>query len=108
MNWRNPKKFYLRTRVTDVQQGWNIICAIMRKGYEGVQNSSSRYNDVMFASAMETGYCWIGVGSIGLRIIKTHDKWGRKNYKDVSPCKFINEIGLDVQKRELPKSLKRI
>lgn len=45
-----PKPMHIRTRVHTLQEGWDLCRAIMRKGYEGVQNDSARYNDIMLAS----------------------------------------------------------
>lgn len=101
-----PKSMHIRTRVYTLQEGWDLCCAIMRKGYEGVQNDSSRYNDIMLASYfMERGYCWVGVWGDCLHISSTHDKEGRKKLKELGKCKFIEELGLSVRKCALPKSL---
>lgn len=100
---------HLRTRVHTVQEGWDLICAIMRKGYEGVQNDSSRYNDIMFCSHFkQNGYCWVGVWGCSLHISNTHDKRGKQVLKDVGKCKFIDELGLDVRKTELKRDMKRL
>lgn len=102
-----PKPMHIRTRVHTLQEGWDLCCAIMRKGYEGVQNDSARYNDIALSVAFrQKGYCWVGVWGHSLYILNTHDKNGRRRLKDVGKCKFIEELGLSVCKRGLPKSLK--
>ena len=102
-----PKAVHLRTRVHTVQEGWDLILAIMRKGYEGVQNDSSRYNDSTFYYCMKDQRCWVGVWGHSLHISNTHDKDGRMTLKEVGKCKFIEELGLNVTKTDLPKSLRR-
>ena len=101
----------IKTRVYSFQEGWDLCCAIMRKGYEGVQNDSSRYNDIMLADALTRfDYCWIGVCGTSkngcLRIVSIHDKQGKKYLKDVGKSKFIETLGLYVKKEILPKSLR--
>ena len=102
-----PKPMHIRTRVHTLQEGWDLCCAIMQKGYEGVQNDSARYNDICLSQAfIQNGYCWVGVWGDSLYILNTHDKKGRRKLKDVGKCKFIEELGLSVYKRDMPKSLK--
>ena len=98
----------IRTRVHTIQEGWDLCCAIMAKGYEGVQNDSARYNDTaLWYSFTQKGYCWVGVWGHCLYILNTHDKNGRRALKDIGKSKFINILGLDIQKRELPRSLRK-
>ncbi len=104
----------IKTRVYSIQEGWDLCCAIMRKGYEGVQNDSARYNDVCLKYAFRNAdYCWIAVCGIEptsrcLRIVSLHDKKGKKQLLDVSKSKFIERYELDVRKINLPKSLKQL
>lgn len=107
-----------RTRVHTIQEGWDLCCAIMAKGHEGVQNDSSRYNDLHLKHAFrQKDYCWVGVfgnkktyedGSGYLRVINVHDKVGRKYLKDVGKSKFAEILGLDIRKRDLPRSLRNL
>lgn len=102
-----PKPMHIRTRVHTLQEGWDLCYAIMLKGYEGVQNDSSRYNDIALAAAFnQKGYCWVGVWGHSLYILNTHDKNGRQRLKDLGKCKFIKELCLSVCKRDMPKLLK--
>ena len=103
--------FGIRTRVYSVQKAWDLSCAIMRAGAEGVQNDSSRYNDLHIMHAFESGYCWVGLCGRSarygrLRVISAHDTKGKKCLMDVSESKFIEALNLTVIKTKLPKSLK--
>ena len=98
--------FGIRTRVYTVQKAWDLSCALMRAGAEGVQNDSSRYNDIMIINAFESGYCWIGLCGGCLRVISVHDTKGKKYLLDVSESKFIEALNLMVIKIRLPKSLR--
>ena len=102
-----PNAKHLRVRVSTVQEGWDLVQAIMRKGYEGVQNDSGRYNNIALYSSMKDCKCWVGIWGHSLYICNSHDKNGRRTLKEVGKCKFINEVGLNIQKTELPKSLRR-
>lgn len=96
---------HVRTRVSTLQEGWDLCVAIMRKGYEGVQNDSSRYNDLMLWSHFkQKHYCWVGVYGRSLHISNTHDKVGRRILKDVGKCKFIKDLELDVRKEDMTHS----
>lgn len=97
-----------RTRVSSIQEGWDLICAIMRGGYEGVQNDSSRYNDTNLAHAFrDADHCWIGIaGNYHLRVIDTHDKFGKREFLDVGKSRFVERYGLELKHQKLPKSLK--
>ena len=98
----------IRTRVHTIQEGWDLCCAIMKKGYEGVQNDSGRYNDTtLWYCFSQKGYCWVGVWGQSLYISNTHDKSGRRALKDVGKSMFIRELGLDVKKSDMPRSLNR-
>lgn len=100
-----PKPMYVRTRVHTLREGWDLCCAIMRKGYEGVQNDSARYNDSALSAAFrQNGYCWVGVWGYRLYILNTHDKAGRRKLKDLGKCKFIDELDLSVRKMDRPFS----
>lgn len=100
-----PKRMYIRTRIHTLQEGWDLCCAIMRKGYEGVQNDSSRYNDLMLRSHfLQNGYCWVGIWGSSLYILNTHDKVGRRKLKDIGKCKFIRDAGLEVHKEDMKRS----
>ena len=102
-----PRSAHIRTRVHTLQEGWDLCCAIMRKGYEGVQNDSARYNDICLSQAfIQKGYCWVGVWGDSLYIIDTHDRKGRRKLKDVGKCKLIEELGLNVKKETMPRSLR--
>lgn len=97
---------FLRTRVHTIQEGWDLCCAVMRKGYEGVQNDSSRYNDLALKFAFrKMGYCYVGVWGWSLHISDVHDKRGRKCLKEVGKEMFIRELGLRVEKVKLPREL---
>lgn len=105
----------LRTRVYSIQEGWDLCCAIMRKGYDGVLNESSRYNDSRLKAAFENAdYCWIAICGTAdpmsgcLRIVSIHDKEGKKQLLDVCKSRFIEKYELDVRKTNLPKSLKSL
>lgn len=100
------KIFGIRTRVYTIQKAWDLSCALMRAGAEGVQNDSSRYNDVMMIAAFKSGYCWIGLCGGCLRVISAHDTKGKKYLLDVSESKFIEALNLTVTKTRLPKSLR--
>ena len=107
-----------RTRAHTIQEAWNLCCAIMMKGHEGVQNDSSRYNDLEVEFAFrQCDHCWVGVfgnketyenGWGFLRVINVHDKFGKKHLKDVGTAKFAEILHLDIQKRNLPRSLKNL
>lgn len=100
-----PKPRHIRTRVHTLQEGRDLCYAIMRKGYEGVQNDSARYNDIALSAAfMQKGYCWVGVWGQSLYILNTHDKVGKQRLKDLGKCKFIKEPGLSVRKRDMPSA----
>ena len=101
----------IRTRVYSIQEGWDICCAIMRKGYEGVQNDSSRYNYICLKGALrQFDYCWIGLcgnkNNGRLRIINIHDREGKQCLKDVGKAKFAEMLELDIKKTYLPRSLR--
>lgn len=49
--------FGIRTRVYTIQKAWDLSCALMRAGAEGVQNDSSRYNDLHIIRAFKSEYC---------------------------------------------------
>lgn len=101
----------LKTRVYSLQEGWDLCCAIMRAGFEGVKNDSSRYNDIMLEAAFKkSDFCFIGVTGVDnrsgfLRISDTHDKKMRRYFKEVGKCKFMDRLGLDVRRELLPRSL---
>ena len=98
--------FGIRTRAYTVQKAWDLSCALMRAGAEGVQNDSSRYNDLHIMRAFESGYCWIGLCGGCLRVISVHDTKGKKYLLDVSESKFIESLNLTVIKTKLPKRLR--
>lgn len=101
-----PKSMHIRTRVHTLQEGWDLCCAIMKKGYEGVQNDSARYNDTELAAHFnQKGYCWVGVWGHCLYILNTHDKKGRQTLKELGKSKFIEILGLSVRKRNMPRTL---
>lgn len=104
-----------RTRVSSIQEGWDLICAAMRRGCEGVANESSRYNDLHLSHAFRNAdHCWIGICGNSpvyycLRVISIHDKFGKRDFLDVSKSKFVERYELNLTKNnELHKSLRRI
>lgn len=102
----------LRTKVYSVQKAWDLVWALRKAGAEGVQNDSLRYTDDHITCAFkDDDFCWIGYcGKDALygqiRIISNHDTIGKKCLIDVSESKFIEKLGLEVTKTDLPKKLK--
>lgn len=101
-----------RVRAHTLEEGWSLVKSMMRTGCDGVQNESSRYNDVMLGAAFrDAEYCYVGVwgmpdNPVCLRIVNVHDKYGRKHLKEVGRDKFMQLYGIEYKKYPLPKSLK--
>lgn len=71
-----------------------IMQAMMRVGYEGVQNDSYRYCDLMASQALKSGRCYILNGSCSIYVSNIHDKRTRKGRKEVSRSKFLSMLGI--------------
>ena len=97
-----------KVRAHTIKEAWDLCCTAWQVA-EGPYNESRRYADIEIWDAFEkANYCYIGVSkSRWLRIINVHDKYGKKNYKEVSKSKFCSIYGIKERKENLPKSLKQ-
>lgn len=71
-----------------------IMKVMMRIGYEGVQNDSYRYCDLMASCALDSGRCYILNGSYSIYVSNIHDKKTRRGRKEVSRSKFFSMLGI--------------
>ena len=101
-----------RVRAHTLEEGWNLCKTMMMTGCEGVQNDSSRYNDIMLGAALrDADYCYVGICGTPknpgcLRISSVHDKYGKRHLKEIGRCKFMELFRLEYKHYELPRSLK--
>lgn len=87
----------IKVQAYNFKEANEIICYLLRNGYEGVQNDSYRYCDIMAKSALNKGKCFICVCCVegsSMRISNTHDKEHRK-YKEVSKSKFLSLVKME-------------
>lgn len=96
-----------KVRAHTIKEAWDLCCTAWQFA-EGPQNESTRYADLGILHAFkQADYCYIGISGSWLRIINIHDRYGKKNYKEVSKNKFCSIYGIKERKGNLPKSLKQ-
>lgn len=92
-------------RAHTIKEAWDLCCTAWQIA-EGPQNESRRYADTSILHAFrQVDYCYIGVEGSWLRIINIHDRYGKKNFKEVSKSKFCSIYGIKERKENLPRSL---
>lgn len=82
----------IKVRAYNMREAMDIITKLRSYAYEGVQNDSLRYCDIMAHYALEQGICFIcipaGAYGASMRISNSHDKVAR-GFVEVSKSRFL-------------------
>ena len=86
----------IRVRCYTMKEAQFFMHLLIKQGFEGVQNDSYRYCDLMARSCFdEDGICFVGIELLtgaSMRVSNLHDSVARKEYTEVSKSKFISEV----------------